>query len=269
MSVLDEIIEGVLEDLTARQEKVSLDQLKDLVAKVNPALDIRSALSGPNVAIIAEIKRSSPSRGKLAELADPATMASMYASGGAALVSVLTEGRRFGGSIDDLDAVRNEISIPVLRKDFLLTPYQIWESRAHGADVILLIVAALDQGTLVELLECARSLGMQALVEAHTANEIDRAVDSGAKVIGINTRNLKTLEVDRDVFPRLAARIPSHIVKVAESGVRGPTDVLEYARSGADAVLVGEALVIDREPERLLAELVAAGKDGRSRALGA
>jgi indole-3-glycerol phosphate synthase len=269
MSVLDEIIEGVLEDLTARQKRVSLDQLKDLVSKGNSALDVRSALSGSNVAIIAEIKRSSPSRGKLAELADPAILAGVYASGGAALVSVLTEGRRFGGSLDDLDAVRAEISIPVLRKDFLLTPYQVWESRAHGADVILLIVAALDQETLVDLLECAHSLGMQALVEAHTADEIDRAVDAGALIIGINTRNLKTLEVDRDVFPRLSSRIPSQIIRVAESGVRGPSDVLEYARAGADAVLVGEALVIDREPERLIAELVAAGRDGKSRPLGA
>jgi indole-3-glycerol phosphate synthase len=269
VSVLDQIVAGVLEDLATRQEKVSLNQLKDLVSKGDSALDIRSALSGPDVAIIAEIKRASPSRGKLAEVADPATMAAVYASGGAALVSVLTEARRFGGSIEDLDEVRAEISIPVLRKDFLLTPYQVWESRAHGADVILLIVAALDQERLVELLGCAQSLGMQALVEAHTADEIDRALDAGALIIGINTRNLKTLQVDRDVFSRLASRIPSQIIRVAESGVRGPLDVLEYARAGADAVLVGEALVIDREPERLLAELVAAGRDGKSRPLGA
>jgi indole-3-glycerol phosphate synthase len=269
VSVLDQIIAGVLEDLATRQEKVSLAQLKELVSKAPSARDIRPALSGPDVAIIAEVKRSSPSRGRLAEIADPATLAAMYAAGGAALVSVLTEERRFGGSLVDLDAVRAGIATPVLRKDFLMTPYQVWESRAHGADVILLIVAALDQATLIELLACGQSLGMQALVEAHTAEEIDRALDAGAQIVGINSRNLKTLEVHRDVFPRLAARIPDHIIKVAESGVRGPADVSEYARAGADAVLVGEALVIDADPRGLLADLVAAGRDGRRKRLDA
>jgi indole-3-glycerol phosphate synthase len=266
VSVLDQIIAGVLEDLATRQEKVSLAQLKELVSKAPSARDIRPALSGPDVAIIAEVKRSSPSRGRLAEIADPATLAAMYAAGGAALVSVLTEERR---SLVDLDAVRAGIATPVLRKDFLMTPYQVWESRAHGADVILLIVAALDQATLIELLACGQSLGMQALVEAHTAEEIDRALDAGAQIVGINSRNLKTLEVHRDVFPRLAARIPDHIIKVAESGVRGPADVSEYARAGADAVLVGEALVIDADPRGLLADLVAAGRDGRRKRLDA
>jgi indole-3-glycerol phosphate synthase len=261
VSVLDQIIAGVLEDLATRQEKVSLEQLQEIVSQAPLPRDIRPALSGPDVAIIAEVKRSSPSRGQLAEIADAATLAAQYAQAGAALVSVLTESRRFGGSLADLDAVRARIVTPVLRKDFLMTPYQVWESRAHGADVILLIVAALDQPTLVELLNCAESLGMQALVEAHTAEEIDRAVAARSKIIGINSRNLMTLEVDRGVFPRLAARIPSQIITVAESGVRGPADVVEYAESGADAVLVGEALIIDDQPGQLLADLIAAGRD--------
>lgn len=263
MTVLDEIISGVLADLAIRQERVSLEQLKDRVALVAPPRDVRPALSGGNVAIIAEVKRSSPSKGRLAEIPDPVILAAEYAAGGAALISVLTEERRFGGSLQDLDAIRAKISTPVLRKDFLVTPYQIWESRAHGADVILLIVAALDQATLVELLECAESLGMQALVEAHTADEIDRAVAAGAKIIGINARNLKTLEVDRDVFPELVARIPDGIIKVAESGIRGPADVLEYAKAGADAVLVGEALVTGDNPRELLADFLTAGQDAR------
>ena len=259
MTVLDQIIAGVLEDLSTRQLLVSFDQLKEQVSSTPSALDLSPAFKGPDVAIIAEVKRSSPSKGKLSDIADPAELASIYALGGAALVSVLTEGRRFGGSLNDLDDVRAKITIPILRKDFLVTPYQIWESRAHGADVILLIVAALNQDSLIELLGCADSLGMQALVEVHNEEELDRALKVGAKMIGINSRNLKTLEVDREVFPRLAARIPPGIIKVAESGVSGPPEVAEYANAGADAVLVGEALVTSANPGLLLAELIAAG----------
>ena len=260
MTVLDQIIAGVLEDLAARQRLVSLGQLQDRVASIPSALALPVDFKGPDVAIIAEVKRSSPSKGKLSDIADPADLASIYASGGAALVSVLTEGRRFGGSLKDLDDVRAKITIPILRKDFMVTPYQIWESRAHGADVILLIVAALYQDSLIELLSCADSLGMQALVEVHNEEEMDRALGVGAKMIGINSRNLKTLEVDREVFPRLAARIPPGIIKVAESGVNGPSEVAEYANAGADAVLVGEALVTSADPRLLLADLIAAGR---------
>lgn len=260
MTVLDQIIAGVLEDLAARQRLVSLDQLKEQVSSIPLARDPTAGLRGRGVAIIAEVKRSSPSKGKLSDITDPADLASIYASGGAALVSVLTEERRFGGSLKDLDDVRAKITIPILRKDFIVTPYQIWESRAHGADVILLIVAALNQDSLIELLSCADSLGMQALVEVHTEEEVDRALGIGAKMIGINSRNLKTLEVDRQVFPRLAAGIPRDIIKVAESGVSGPAEVAEYAKAGADAVLVGEALVTSANPRLLLAELITAGR---------
>jgi indole-3-glycerol phosphate synthase len=230
------------------------------VQGVAPALDAYAALwAAGGVKVIAEVKRSSPSKGALAVIADPAGLAADYAAGGASVISVLTEQRRFGGSLADLAAVRAAVDIPVLRKDFMVSSYQLWEARAYGADVILLIVAALDQPTLVGLRERAQSLGMTALVEVHNEAETDRAVAAGARVIGINARNLKTLEVDRSTFARLAPRVPPSIVKVAESGVRGPHDVIEYAQAGASAVLVGEALVIGGRPREAVADLIAAG----------
>ena len=181
------------------------------------------------------------------------------------MISVLTEQRRFGGSLEDLASVRAAVDIPVLRKDFMVSSYQVWEARAWGADVILLIVAALDQPTLIGLRERAESLGMTALVEVHDEEEADRAVD----VIGDNARNLKTLEVDRSTFGRVAPRLPAGVVKVAESGVRGPHDVLDYARSGADAVLVGESLVTGGSPRDAVADLIAAGAHPALRKQGA
>ena len=259
-TVLDEIIDGVREDLAIRTALISLDELKSRVQRAQPALNVYEALrGGDGVKVIAEVKRSSPSKGALAIIADPAGLASDYAAGGASVISVLTERRRFGGSIEDLAAVRAAVDIPVLRKDFIVSSYQVWEARAHGADAILLIVAALDQPTLIGLRERAESLGMTALVEVHDEAETDRAVQAGARVIGINARNLKTLEVDRGTFARLAPRVPPGIVKVAESGVRGPHDVLEYARAGASAVLVGESLVIGGRPREAVADLIAAG----------
>ena len=259
LSVLDDIVAGVREDLAARQAHTSLEDLRALAARAADVRDGFAALSAPGVNVIAEVKRSSPSKGALAEIADPAGLASDYAAGGASVVSVLTERRRFGGSLDDLDSVRASVDIPVLRKDFVVSSYQLWESRAHGADVILLIVAALEQQALVSLRERAESLGMTALVEVHDEHEVHRAVDAGARVIGVNARNLRTLEVDRSTFARLAPVIPDGIVKIAESGVRGPHDVLEYARHGADAVLVGESLVVGGNPRAAVADLVAAG----------
>jgi indole-3-glycerol phosphate synthase len=259
-TVLDEIIDGVRADLEIRATLVSLDELKSRAQRVAPALDAYAALCcGDGVKVIAEVKRSSPSKGALAMIADPAGLAANYAAGGASVISVLTERRRFGGSLQDLAAVRAAVDIPVLRKDFMVGSYQLWEARAHGADAILLIVAALDQPTLVGLRELAESLGMTALVEVHDEAEAERAVEAGARVIGINARNLKTLEVDRGTFARLAPGIPQGIVKVAESGVRGPSDMLEYARAGASAVLVGESLVTGGRPREAVADLIAAG----------
>ena len=259
MTVLDDIVAGVRADLAVREAAVPLDRLREQVARVEPALDAHAALAQEGVQVIAEVKRSSPSKGALAAIADPAGLAADYAEGGAAVISVLTERRRFGGSLEDLRAVRAAVDVPVLRKDFMVTSYQLWEARANGADVVLLIVAALPQEALVSLHERAVSLGMTVLVEVHDEAELERAVDAGARVIGVNARDLRTLEVDRATFARLAPRIPAGILRVAESGVRGPHDVLEYARSGADAVLVGESLVTGGAPRQAVADLVAAG----------
>jgi indole-3-glycerol phosphate synthase len=258
-SVLDEIVAGVREDVAARQAALPLDEVKALAAAAPSALDALAALRAPGVGVIAEVKRRSPSAGTLASIADPAALAGEYESGGARVISVLTEQRRFGGSLDDLDCVRAAVRIPVLRKDFIIGSYQVHEARAHGADVVLLIVAALDQNTLTGLRERVESLGMTALVEAHTPDEASRALDAGARVIGINARNLRTLDVDRSTFERIAPGLPSEVVKIAESGVRGPLDLIEYAAAGADAVLVGEGLVTHANPRQALADLVTAG----------
>jgi indole-3-glycerol phosphate synthase len=224
-----------------------------------PAIDARCVLAAPGLTLIAEVKRASPSKGELATIADPASLAAAYVRGGAGLVSVLTEERRFGGSLADLDAVRAAVSVPVLRKDFMVSEYQILEARAHGADVILLIVAALGDEELSRLLDLTHQLGMTALVEVHDEDETHRAVRLGAAVIGVNARNLKTLEIDPDVFGRLRPLIPSEIVAVAESGIASAADAARYAAQGADAVLVGESLVRDGDPEAAARAMVSAG----------
>jgi indole-3-glycerol phosphate synthase len=258
-TVLDEIVAGVREDLADAVAATPLSEVERLAHAAAPALDAEAALRRPGLSLIAEVKRSSPSKGALATIADPAALAADYEAGGATAVSVLTERRRFGGSLDDLDAVRRAVRIPVLRKDFMVEDYQLFEARAHGADIILLIVAALEQDDLVRMQALARDLGMTALVEVHDEAETARAVDAGASVVGVNARNLKTLAVDPDTFGRLAPLIPDACVKVAESGVSGPADAARYAGEGADAVLVGEALVRGSEPRRAAHDLIAAG----------
>lgn len=267
-TVLDDIVAGVREDLAARESLTSLDQLKERAARQPGAIDCVPRLRlEDGVAVISEVKRSSPSKGALAQISDPAALAAEYEAGGASAISVLTEERRFKGTLADLAAVRARVDVPVLRKDFVVTPYQVWEARAFGADMVLLIVAALEQTVLESLTERIHSLGMTALVEVHDGEEVARAVDAGARVIGVNARNLKTLEVDRDTFSRVSPLIPDGIVRIAESGVRGPHDVVDYARAGADAVLVGEALVTDASPRESVAALVAAGTHPSVRAL--
>ncbi|WP_375475188.1 indole-3-glycerol phosphate synthase TrpC [uncultured Jatrophihabitans sp.] len=258
-SVLDEIVAGVRADVATRQSAVPLDTVREQAALAAPAQDGLAALRAPGVGVIAEVKRRSPSKGALAEIGDPAALAAQYEGGGARMISVLTEQRRFGGSLDDLDAVRARVRIPVLRKDFVLGSYQVHEARAHGADVVLLIVAALAQNALIGLRERIESLGMTALIEVHTEDEASRALDAGARVIGVNARNLRTLEVDRFTFERIAPGLPTDVVKIAESGVRGPLDLIEYASAGADAVLVGETLVTGANPRQAVADLVTAG----------
>ncbi|MEJ7629790.1 MAG: indole-3-glycerol phosphate synthase TrpC [Nocardioidaceae bacterium] len=259
MSLLDEILAGVRDDLAERQAATGLDELKRLASRQDPALDPMPHFRAEGISVIAEVKRASPSKGRLAEISDPAALAADYEAGGAATISVLTEQRRFGGSLADLRTVRHAVSVPVLRKDFIVTSYQLWETRAAGADLALLIVAALTDNELVCLVDRARSIGLTPLVEVHDAEQLARAVDAGADLVGVNARDLTTLQVDRDTFARLAPLVPDGIVRVAESGVRGPHDVLEYAGAGADVVLVGETLVKGKDPRTAVADMVAAG----------
>lgn len=259
VSVLDEILEGVRADLAQRQEALPLDRLKAKAETVPVPADAEAALRRPGVHVIAEVKRASPSKGPLATIDDPAALARDYEAGGATWISVLTEERRFNGSLEDLQNVRAAVDTPLLRKDFVVSSYQLWEARVFGASAVLLIVAALPQEALVSLVERARSLGLTPLVEVHDEEEVARALDAGATVIGVNARNLKTLEVDRDTFARLAPLIPADRVRIAESGVRGPHDLLAYAGAGAGAVLVGESLVRGGNPREAVADLVTAG----------
>jgi indole-3-glycerol phosphate synthase len=249
MSVLDDIVAGVREDLEPRRAAVSEADLRAALADVDPPRDPMPAFRAEGSSVIAEVKRRSPSKGALAEIPDPATLARQYAAGGAAAISVLTEQRRFGGSLADLRAVRAAVDTPLLRKDFVVEPYQVLEARAAGADLVLLIVAALDDDTLRRLHDQARELGLAVLVEVHDEAETERAVALGAGLVGVNARNLKTLEIDQDAFGRLAPLIPDDRVKVAESGIFGPVDVKRYVAEGARVVLVGEALVKDGDPE--------------------
>ena len=244
-TVLDDIIVGVREDLEQRRRTVGSAELESLVCERGPALDAAASLrgDGSTLGLIAEVKRASPSKGALASIPAPAELAAIYEAGGAGAISVLTEQRRFRGSLADLDAVRARVDVPLLRKDFVVDPYQILEARAHGADLILLIVAALDDAQLRDLNALTAELGMQALVETHTAAELDRALAIDPAIVGVNARDLKTLDVDLARAAALLGQIPPQILAIGESAVADVADVEAYARAGADAVLVGEALV--------------------------
>jgi indole-3-glycerol phosphate synthase len=258
--VLASLLAGSLADAAERRSVRSLADVESAALARPAAIDALSHLApADRVKIIAEVKRSSPSRGALAEIRDPAALAAAYQAGGASAISVLTEGRKFGGSLADLDAVRAAVSVPVLRKDFIGEPYQVFEARAAGADLVLLIVAALEQPLLCELYALITELGMTALVETHSGDELDRAVDLGARLIGVNARNLSTFELDRDLFGGLADRIPSGVVRVAESAVTTPADVTHYRSAGADVVLIGEALVTG-DPVDTLGRFLAASE---------
>jgi indole-3-glycerol phosphate synthase len=253
--LLADLVAGALSDASDRRSAVSLAQVESAALERPAALDVLAALAPTErVKIIAEVKRSSPSRGALAEIRDPAALAESYELGGASAISVLTERRRFGGSLADLEAVRAAVSIPVLRKDFIADPYQVFEARAVGADLVLLIVAALEQAQLQALYDLIGQLGMTALVETHSGEEVSRALDIGASVVGVNARNLSTFELDQDLFGRLADSIPSGVIRIAESAVTSVADVAHYRSSGADVVLVGEALVTGGDPVATLRE---------------
>ena len=254
MSVLDSIIEGVREDLAAR--RLPMSQLLEALEVAPPVRDCLATLLTENISVIAEVKRSSPSKGALAPITDPAGLAASYAEAGAAVISVLTEQRRFGGTLADLDSVRSSVELPILRKDFMIDEYQFYEARAHGADVILLIVAALSRNQLEDYFHLSKELGMRALIEVHTLSELESALSISPEIVGVNSRNLKTLEVDTQAFAQLIPQIPSTIARVAESGISLRSDV-EYAHEhGATAILVGEALVRSGNPNVAMGQLL-------------
>jgi indole-3-glycerol phosphate synthase len=254
MSVLDSIIEGVREDLASRRLPLSL--IHEAMERASAPLDAYLSLSRNEMNVIAEVKRSSPSKGELASISDPAALAEQYQDAGAGAVSVLTERRRFNGSLEDLDVVKERISLPVLRKDFMVDEYQFLEARAHSADIVLLIVAALSKSQLKDFYDLSTELGMSVLVEVHTGQELESAMDISPRMIGVNSRNLKTLEVDTQAFSGLIPQIPSGIIRVAESGISTRKDV-EFAQSvGASVILVGEALVKSGDPISAMQELL-------------
>lgn len=257
MSVLDAIVAGVRADLGERQAVTDLAAVERLARSAAQPHDPMPGFAAPGLSVIAEVKRRSPSKGDLADIRDPAALAGAYAAGGADAISVLTEQRRFGGSLADLVAVRAAVPTPLLRKDFIVTDYQVLEARAAGADLVLLIVAALDDAQLSDLSSLAQELGMTVLVEVHDEPELDRALDLEPGLVGINARNLKTLEVDDGSFARLAPRLADDVLKVAESGVGGPADAQRFLDQGADVVLVGESLVKDGNPRAAVAALKA------------
>jgi indole-3-glycerol phosphate synthase len=225
-----------------------------------PALDAMAALApSETIKVLAEVKRASPSRGTMASIPDPAALAAIYSTNGASAISVLTEERKFLGSLADLEAVRERVAVPLLRKDFIATEHQILEARAAGADIILLIVAGLRESEIARLMKFTFELGMTPFIETHTEDELKTAIGLDAKFIGVNARDLSTFQTDRDLFSKLVELIPSDVIKVAESAVRNAEDVAHYRRSGADVVLVGEALVTN-DPAAMLKSFLAAGK---------
>ncbi|MEI6405481.1 MAG: indole-3-glycerol phosphate synthase TrpC [Actinomycetes bacterium] len=263
-TVLDSIVDGVRLDLHLRKSNVSLAELQERVSSVSDALPVADILAARDFSVIAEVKRSSPSKGHLAEITEPSVLAQSYESGGAAVISVLTEQRRFGGSLADLDAIRAAVKIPILRKDFIVEEYQVWETRAHGADLVLLIVASLDDAQLRDLHALSVELGMSVLVEVHDSHELERAMRISPRIVGVNARNLKTLEVDLAVCHSLIPTIPPQVVTVAESGISQVAQVSQLAATGACAVLVGEALVTSGSPEQTVREWTNAGRAARN-----
>jgi indole-3-glycerol phosphate synthase len=254
MSVLASIVDGVREDLAAR--RLPLSQIHEAMEKAAQPLDAYTFLSQSEMNVIAEVKRTSPSKGELAAITDPAALAMQYQEAGASAVSVLTEGRRFGGSLADLDAVRNRVTIPVLRKDFMVDEYQFLEARAHGADIVLLIVAALSRSQLKDFYDLSCELDMASLIEVHTAQELESAMEISPRMIGINSRNLKTLDVDTKAFADLIPQIPAEIIRVAESGIATRSDVQGAQAAGASVILVGETLVKSGDPISAMQELL-------------
>ena len=253
-SALSEIIEGVLADVNNRLVPISI--LEKQLNQAPVLRDAYSALSKKGLSLIAEVKRSSPSKGVLATISNPVELANSYQVGGAEIISILTEERRFKGSISDLVSVRNAVSVPVLRKDFIVTEFQVYESRIIGSDLLLLIVAGLSKSQLRDYFQLATSLGMHVLVEVHDLPEVELALEVGSKIIGVNCRNLKTLEIDKTAFYLILPRLPEDVLKVAESGISTRNEVEKIESLGADAILVGETLVKSGNPVHTIKELL-------------
>ena len=253
-NVLTSIIEGVIEDVEKRQ--VPISQVKEQLENAPKLRKAYEALNKDGMRLIAEIKRSSPSKGDLSAIENPVLLANDYQSGGADLISVLTESRRFKGNISDLIAVRSAVDLPVLRKDFIVTEFQVYESRLLGADLMLLIVTGLSKSQLVDFYQLATELGMDVLVEVHDLAEAEIAVNIGSKIIGVNCRNLKTLEVNDKNFDLILPQLPASVLKVAESGISTRDQVLSVQELGAKAVLIGETLVRTGNPVHTIKELL-------------
>ncbi|MFM8205684.1 MAG: indole-3-glycerol phosphate synthase TrpC [Actinomycetales bacterium] len=254
MSALLQIIEGVKADEATR--RLTPGKLAEKIAAAPKAISALEKFKSREFSVIAEIKRSSPSKGQLAQIPEPAALAKIYQEGGATAISVLTEGRKFKGSLIDLMEVREAVDIPILRKDFMVSEYLVQESRAYGADLILLIVAALDDHQLKDYFQIAEALGMSALIEVHDQYELERALAIDPKMIGVNSRNLKTLEINSEVFAQLIPLIPNQIIRIAESGIFDTKDVVTAQNLGADAILVGEALVRANSPKEKIEEFL-------------
>lgn len=252
--VLTSIIEGVLEDLDRRS--IPMAQLQAQLRDAGHLRGAKSALTGIDMKIISEVKRASPSKGDLSEIADPTSLALSYEDAGASVISVLTEERRFKGSIKDFIDVRSVVHIPMLRKDFIVTEYQVIESRILGADLLLLIVAGLTQSQYIDFHQMAKELGMDVLVEIHNQEELERALEAKPEIIGVNARNLKTLDVSPAAFHELLPMIPTGIIKVAESGISERSEVETVEELGANAILVGETLVRAGDPRAAISRLL-------------
>lgn len=258
---LDRLLAGARRRVEEARRDEPTAALRDRAEGAPPPASLRAALLRDGVSVIAEIKRASPSRGALAPGLVAVEQARAYLGGGAAAISVLTEPEQFHGSLEDLRRVA-ELGVPTLRKDCIVDPHQVWEARVRGAAAVLVIVTALTDDELDALMAASRRAGLDALVEVHHEEDLDRALAAGARVVGVNARDLRTFEVDPDAFGRLRERIPEDVLTVAESGVRGPDDVRRYGGEGADAVLVGEALVAAPDPKEAVAGLVAGGRVG-------
>jgi indole-3-glycerol phosphate synthase len=253
MTILDEICAHKLQEIEERQARVPLAEVERLAEQASPPRPFQPA---HDVALIAEVKRRSPSKGDFVTTLDPVEQARAYERGGADAISVLADARYFGGSLDDLEAVRAAVRLPVLCKDFILTEYQVYEARSRGADLLLLIVSAMNDRPLIALHDCALELGMTPLVEVHDQHDLARALAMGARLIGINNRDLADFSVDLLTTEYLAPLVPDDVTIISESGIAAREDVERVRHAGAHGVLVGEALMRSDDPVRMVRELV-------------